>query len=78
MTTPTPIIVDARGLLPPEPMHLTLEALDQLTPDNEVLLLIYREPTPLFDILVRNGYRYTSSCNEAGEYEIRIRQGATA
>ena len=48
---PTPVIVDARGLMPPEPLNLTLEALDTMPPDGEVLLLIYREPTPLYDLL---------------------------
>ena len=68
-----PIIVDARGLMPPEPLNLTLEALDTLPPDGEVLLLIYREPTPLYDILKRNGYSHRTETNAAGEFEIRIR-----
>ena len=42
--SPAPVIVDARGLMPPEPLNLTLEALDTLPPDGEVILLLYREP----------------------------------
>jgi hypothetical protein len=43
-TPPAPRIIDARGLLPPEPMELTLGALDELEPDGEIHLLLYREP----------------------------------
>ena len=53
--TLAPVIVDARGLMPPQPMHLTLEALDTLPAGGEVILLLYREPTPLYDVLIRNG-----------------------
>ena len=60
--SPTPVIVDARGLMPPEPLNLTLEALDTLPPDGEVILLLYREPGPLYDILRRNGYTVYTAC----------------
>lgn len=74
----TPVIVDARGLMPPEPLNLTLEALDTLPPDGEVILLIYREPTPLYDILRRNGYTHRTETNSDGEFLIHIRHAAAA
>ena len=75
---PTPVIVDARGLMPPEPLNLTLEALDTMPPDGEVLLLIYREPTPLYDILRRNGYTHRTEATDGGEFHIHIRHAAAA
>jgi TusA-related sulfurtransferase len=75
--SPAPVIVDARGLMPPEPLNLTLEALDTLPPDGEVILLLYREPGPLYDILRRNGYVHRTETNSDGEFSIHIRH-ATA
>lgn len=75
--SPAPVIVDARGLMPPEPLNLTLEALDTLPPDGEVVLLLYREPGPLYDILRRNGYVHRTETRSDGEFAIHIRH-ATA
>ena len=50
--------------------------LDTLAPGGEVVLLLYREPTPLYDILRRNGYTHRTELNEAGEFAIHIRQAA--
>ncbi len=74
--SPAPVIVDARGLMPPEPLNLTLEALDPLPPDGEVLLLLYREPGPLYDILRRNGYVHRTETNSDGEFAIHIGHAA--
>ncbi|MDD3352415.1 DUF2249 domain-containing protein [Zoogloea sp.] len=74
---PDSVVVDARGLMPPEPMHRTLEALDVMPPEGEVILLLYREPTPLYDMLHRNGYTYRVKLNEQGEYAIHIRHATT-
>ena len=77
MTEPlAPVIVDARGLMPPEPLNLTLEALDTLPPDGEVILMLYREPGPLYDILRRNGYVHRTETNSDGEFAIHIRHAA--
>jgi uncharacterized protein (DUF2249 family) len=48
--------IDGRGLMPPEPMELTLTALDTLPDGEELLLLLYVEPHPLYGILKQNGY----------------------
>ena len=71
-----PVIVDARGLMPPEPLNLTLEALDVLPPDGEVILLLYREPTPLYDVLRRNGYAHRTEIRDGGEFADHIRHAA--
>lgn len=65
-------IVDGRNLEPPEPLELTLNALDTLGPGEELLVLLYCEPVPLYNILKRNGYRYSSNMREDGTNEIRI------
>ena len=71
--TPAPVIVDARGLMPPEPLNLTLEALDTLPPGGELVLMLYREPGPLYDILRRNGFTHRTETNADGEFHIHIR-----
>ncbi|MBT0961256.1 DUF2249 domain-containing protein [Denitromonas iodatirespirans] len=75
MTEPMPpIVVDARLMMPPEPMERTLEALDALQPGQAVLLMIPRQPAPLFDMLRNNGYAYTVEPQPDGMFHIHIRQ----
>lgn len=76
--SPSPVVVDARGLMPPEPMNLTLEALDCLPTDGEVILMLYREPGPLYDILRRNGFSYRTETASNGEFHVHIRHAAAA
>ncbi|MCB1960956.1 MAG: DUF2249 domain-containing protein [Rhodocyclaceae bacterium] len=71
------LIVDARQMVPPEPMEHTLDALDALQPGQEVLLIIPRQPVPLYDVLRNNGYAYrveNGSGDDAGLFYIHIRQ----
>jgi uncharacterized protein (DUF2249 family) len=66
------IVVDGRGLAPPEPMEKVLAALDALRPGQRVRFLIHRQPYPLYDILRRYHYRYETT--EVGDdcFEILI------
>jgi uncharacterized protein (DUF2249 family) len=66
------IVIDARGMLPPEPLERTLEGLDALAPGDTLLLIISRQPVPLFDVLERNGYRYEVSTRDDGAFGILI------
>jgi TusA-related sulfurtransferase len=66
-------VIDARGLMPPEPLELTLAALDDLPRDGEIVLLLYREPFPLYQILQQNGYAHRTEFHEDGTVAIRIR-----
>ncbi|MBI5890724.1 MAG: DUF2249 domain-containing protein [Nitrosomonadales bacterium] len=66
-------LVDARWLEPPEPMELTLAALETLEPGGRVRLLIHREPYLLFPILEEWGYAYQIHSGDDGTYEILIR-----
>ncbi|KAF0164740.1 MAG: hypothetical protein FD157_1904 [Rhodocyclaceae bacterium] len=67
-------IIDGRDMQPPEPMERTLEALDTLGEGDEVLLLLYCQPHPLFSILRQNGYTWSEESRADGTREIRIRK----
>lgn len=71
-------VIDARGLLPPEPMELTLAALDDLPPEGEIVLLLYREPVPLYRVLDDSGYTHRTELHDDGTYAINIRHAAGA
>ena len=69
------IVVDARGLEPPEPMVRVLSALSELDklPDGEQLLMqIHVEPRPLFRILASNGYGHRCEQAPEGHFEVTI------
>lgn len=67
-----PLVIDARGLEPPRPMQLVLEALGKLAPGDELLLLLHREPYPLYEILSDNGFAWDAQRHGDGSYAIRI------
>ena len=67
-------VIDARNLQPPEPMELTLAALDDIDAGGEIVLLLYREPFPLYGILERNGYTHETESSADGTFSIRIRR----
>ena len=66
------IVVDGRGLEPPEPMEKVLAALEDLQPGQRLRFLIHRQPYPLYDILRRYRYRYETTALAGGEFEIVI------
>lgn len=65
-------LIDGRELQPPEPMERTLEALESLAEGDDVLLLLYCQPHPLFSILRQNGYAWSEDVRADGTREIRI------
>lgn len=67
-------VVDARFLEPPEPFVRTLEALDRLQPGESLLLLLYREPHPLYRVLEQNGHGWQTTLLADGTFEILIRR----
>jgi len=66
------LLVDGRGLEPPEPMARVLDALDALSPGQRLLFLIHLEPRPLFRILVQNGYAYECTPDPDGFFRVLI------
>ena len=67
-------VIDGREMQPPEPMERALEALDSLGPGDELLMLLYCQPHPLFNILRNNGYAWSDELRADGTREIRIRK----
>ena len=66
------IVIDARELEPPEPFERVMEALTTLAKGDEILLILNREPHPLYRILVRNGYRHKAEMFPDRRFETRI------
>lgn len=54
------ILIDARGLEPPEPLERVLAALARRRPGQRVRLLLHREPFPLYTLLQQMGLTYTT------------------
>ena len=67
-------VIDGRGLMPPEPMELALTALDTLPDGEDLVLLLYCEPHPLFAILRQNGYTHRTQTLPDGTVEVRSRK----
>jgi tRNA 2-thiouridine synthesizing protein A len=73
------IRIDARNLEPPEPFERVMEALCEIEPGGKVLLILNREPVPLYGVLERNGYSWNTTRFDDGRFEILIREkGAPA
>lgn len=68
------IRIDARNLDPPEPFERVMEALSELEPGGEILLILNREPLPLYRVLERNGYAWQARAYSDGRVEILIRE----
>lgn len=72
---PTPPIrhtIDGRTLEPPEPLVLTLEALDMLDAHSQLLLVLDREPMPLYHLLESSGHAWQTQCRADGAFEVFI------
>lgn len=66
------IVVDGRGLEPPEPMERVVAALDILQPGQRIRFLIHRQPYPLYDLLSRHHYHYEIMAGADGGFEVLI------
>ncbi len=64
--------IDARGLEPPRPFELVMEALADMGPGESVTLVLDRMPYPLFRILDRDGYRHAHRVGDDGAVVIEI------
>jgi len=71
------ILVDARGLEPPEPMERVMQTLSLLRPGQAIRLLLHREPFPLYLILAERGYRHDTRMDADGSYVILIGPAGT-
>ncbi len=71
-TRPIRHTVDGRTLAPPEPLELTLDALETLGTNEAMLLLLEREPFPLYRLLTSSGHAWQTERRADGVFEIRI------
>lgn len=67
-------VIDGRDMQPPEPLELALTALDTLTDDDELVMLLYCQPHPLYAILRRNGYVWQETLQDDGTHKIHIKK----
>lgn len=72
------ILIDARGLEPPEPLEKVTQTLALLRPRQSIRLLLHREPFPLYAILDERGYGHDTTAQPDGSYVILIRPTGTA
>ena len=63
-------VIDGRSMEPPEPFVLTMEALDTIKPGQKVLLLLGREPFPLYRALELNGISWQTERTPEGSFEV--------
>lgn len=68
------VLIDARGLVPPEPLELTLAGLETLLPTQKLRLLIHRDPNMLYSILRDWGYSWHTEARSDGTFDILIWQ----
>lgn len=70
---PDLVVLDVRGLEPPEPMVRALQALDQLAPGQRLEMRHHRRPTLLYPQLEDMGFVHETDEPEAGLVRIVIR-----
>jgi hypothetical protein len=67
-------VIDGRGMEPPEPLERALQALQTLAEHDELLLLLYCQPHPLYGLLKQRGCTWTELLRADGTREVRIRR----
>lgn len=72
------ILIDARGLEPPEPLEKVMATLSLLGPGQSIRLLLHREPFPLYPLLAERGFGHHTRIQEDGSYVILIKPTGTA
>lgn len=73
MTQPTAnVVIDARELEAPEPFVRTMEALDVLPDGHRLLLILNREPHPLYRALANQGYQHETTVTADWTFYILI------
>lgn len=71
MTQPrADLVIDGREMEPPEPFVQTMDALERITPGQTLLLVLAREPFPLYRALELNGISWKTERSPEGDFEI--------
>ena len=66
------VTLDVRGMEPPQPLELVLEAIGDFRAGDRLKLVIDCHPVPLFRILERNGYAWRVEPGTESLHEITI------
>lgn len=66
------MLLDNRGLEPPQPMMRTLSALGEMNEGETLTIINDRRPMFLYEQLDELGYKYETSPNEDGSFTIKI------
>ncbi|MEH7441642.1 DUF2249 domain-containing protein [Bacillus sp. JJ1122] len=66
------MILDNRGLEPPQPMMRTLAALEDLDKGQKLVIINDRRPMFLFEQLDELGYIYLTEQQDDGSYKVTI------
>jgi len=74
MSVSDPVVIDGREMQPPEPLERALAALDTLPENGELVMLLYCQPLPLFNVLRKNGFAWQETLRDDGTHEILIRR----
>ena len=67
------IRIDARGLSRRSLSSVRWKRCATLQPGDEMMLILDREPRPLYRVLDRNGYAWVTAHHDDGRFEIVIR-----
>ncbi|MEH7885849.1 DUF2249 domain-containing protein [Bacillus sp. JJ1609] len=70
------MILDNRGLEPPQPMMRTLAALEDLDKGQTLVIINDRRPMFLFEQLDELGYIYLTEQQDDGSYKVTISRKA--
>lgn len=70
------MLLDNRGLEPPQPMMRTLAALEDLESGQTLVIINDRRPMFLFEQLDELGYLYLTEQQEDGSYKVTISRKA--
>lgn len=70
------MLLDNRGLEPPQPMMRTLAALEDLDRGQTLVIINDRRPMFLFEQLDERGYLYLTEQQEDGSYKVTISRKA--
>ena len=65
-------VIDARDWEPPEPFVATMDTLAVMAPRERLLLILSREPHPLYRALLKQGFQYDAQFTPEGVFEILI------
>ncbi|WP_164215013.1 DUF2249 domain-containing protein [Virgibacillus sp. YIM 98842] len=66
------MVIDNRGLEPPQPMMRTLKALEKINPGESLSIINDRRPMFLYEELDELGYCHETEPREDGSYQINI------